>query len=141
VWLGRPVTQLARTGHHSAPPASSAGGALSCIWSDPQPGHFSGNVLAVNGPHVFWVDDLGVSDDCRRHIAEKHELTADQVRSAVRWVEDLVGSWSPDEMGRLRAIVDVTIDDQPGLLVMYPATGEPMSPKAVRWRLRTVYLL
>lgn len=95
----------------------------------------------VKRRHEFWVDELSISDGARRHIWADHEVTDDQARHCVRWVEGLTGDWAPDEWGRLRAVIDVTIRGLPGILVMYPAEGEPWGPGALRWRLRTVYPL
>jgi hypothetical protein len=70
-------------------------------------------------------------------IWEEHGITVRQVRSAVVRVADLDGAWDYDPDRGLRIILQVEIEDETALIVLYPADDLGLGV----WRLGSAYFI
>lgn len=82
-----------------------------------------------------WVSTLRISKPVADKITEKHGITPQQVRAAVVGVEGLEGSWVYDRERGARIIIQVEIEEQNVLVVLYPA--DDIGPGT--WRLGSAY--
>lgn len=81
------------------------------------------------------VGELRISRRTADKLWEKHGLYENQVRGAVEGVGRLSFRWDDDpERGR-RALIFTAIEDQPVLVVLYPAAGE----LGTAWNLGSAY--
>ena len=85
----------------------------------------------------IWIERLRISQRVAEKIADQHHIQPQEVRAAVERVEGLNFSWDHDPERGLRAIIDVQIQDENALVVVYP-TENPMDHE---WRLGSAYLI
>lgn len=83
-----------------------------------------------------WIGQLRISRKVAEKIVREHDLTPAQVREAVVQVEGLDGAWDYDPP-RLRALIWVEIEQEPALVVVYPADDLGVDI----WRLGSAYFV
>lgn len=83
-----------------------------------------------------WIGQLRISRKVAEKIVREHDLTPAQVREAVVQVEGLDGAWDYDPP-RLRALIWVEIEQEPALVVVYPADDLGVNI----WRLGSAYFV
>lgn len=81
----------------------------------------------------FRVAVLRVSYQTEQKLIHKHQITVDEVESALVNVPGLRGSWDDDPDRGLRLLVAVTIRGRRALVVLYP-TEDP-----TEWNLGSAY--
>jgi hypothetical protein len=84
-----------------------------------------------------WIRQLRISRPVAEKIVRCHGITPAQVRASVVQVEGLEGAWDYDPGRGLRALVGVDIEDEPALVVVYPADDLGVDI----WRLGSAYFV
>jgi hypothetical protein len=85
----------------------------------------------------IWVATLFISARTAEKLAQKHDLSPQEVRDAVVCVERLPFAWDDDPDRGRRAIVDTTIRERRVLVVLYPAAD----PFGDAWHLGSAYFM
>ena len=83
------------------------------------------------------VSKLRISDRVAEKIRDVHQLAPEEVRGAIEGVGALPFRWDNDPRRGSRALVLTVLDDEPILVVLYPAR----SGDAEEWWLGSAYAL
>lgn len=67
-----------------------------------------------------WVAQLHISERTADKLADKHGISADDVRSHVQRVGNLRGAWDYHPQRGLRLLLKVPMEEQMILVVLYP---------------------